>query len=134
MAADSNNDEYLTSYPLTEQYIEYMTVIEGDTQEDGIRIQQMQDLNDDIQSIVDKEEYEARQRDPEGTFWRDTRRTHSDDMDDEVRGIQARDRAQRRAEQVRERFQGSEETLRQNYRALQETLCTGRLQRLEAAQ
>eukprot|EP00971_Amphidinium_carterae_P050027 985906-Amphidinium_carterae.1 len=71
MAADSN--EYVTDYPLMEQYIEYMTIIEGDTKEDGIRLQQLQDLDDDIQSIVDKEHYEKREREeverPKQTYW-----------------------------------------------------------------
>eukprot|EP00971_Amphidinium_carterae_P350763 6491729-Amphidinium_carterae.2 len=73
-----------------------MTIIEGDAKEDAIRLQQLQDLEDDIQSIVDKEHYEElereEQKDPEGTFWRSTKRTHSDEMEDEVRRAQARDR------------------------------------------
>eukprot|EP00971_Amphidinium_carterae_P216231 4292295-Amphidinium_carterae.5 len=56
-----DRNEYVTDYPLKEQYIEYMTIIEGDTKEAGIRLQQLQDLDDDIRSIVDKEQYEERE-------------------------------------------------------------------------
>eukprot|EP00971_Amphidinium_carterae_P075042 1483078-Amphidinium_carterae.1 len=77
MAADSDNDN-ITSYPLTDEYLEYMTIIEGDTKEDAIRLQQLQDLDDDIQSVVDKEHYDEQRRlEVEG-------REHND-MDEEYR-------------------------------------------------
>eukprot|EP00971_Amphidinium_carterae_P320540 6371219-Amphidinium_carterae.1 len=115
MAADS--EEYVTDYPLKEQYIEYMTIIEGDTKEDGIRLQQLQDLDDDIQSISDKEYYEKREREKierqEQTYWgRNAQRTMQDEMDDAYRGEQARDRQLRRDERVQERFEGTEDQLR----------------------
>eukprot|EP00971_Amphidinium_carterae_P245020 4864872-Amphidinium_carterae.1 len=53
MAAD--NDEYtVTEYALKEHYLEFMTVIEGDTKEDEIRLRQIQDPEDDMQSTTTK--------------------------------------------------------------------------------
>eukprot|EP00971_Amphidinium_carterae_P144503 2863475-Amphidinium_carterae.1 len=41
---------------------EYMTHIQGDTEEDDIRLRQLQDLEDDRQSIVDKDYYDRVER------------------------------------------------------------------------
>eukprot|EP00971_Amphidinium_carterae_P200758 3983761-Amphidinium_carterae.1 len=60
MAAD-NDENTVADYALKEQYLEYMTVIEGDTKEDEIRLRQIQDLEDDMQSIDDKDFWDERE-------------------------------------------------------------------------
>eukprot|EP00971_Amphidinium_carterae_P152683 3026512-Amphidinium_carterae.1 len=96
MAAD-NDENTITDYALKEQYLEYRTVIEGDTPEDEIRLRQIQDIEDDVQSIEDKEFYDEREReereDPEGTFWRRSQlEDHQTEMEWAYHGEQARDR------------------------------------------
>eukprot|EP00971_Amphidinium_carterae_P279536 5549377-Amphidinium_carterae.1 len=70
MEAGNDNDEQYRIYELTEQHIEY---IQGDTQEDDIRLRQLQDLEDDMQSMDDQEHYDKREREeverPEHTYW-----------------------------------------------------------------
>eukprot|EP00971_Amphidinium_carterae_P249087 4944243-Amphidinium_carterae.1 len=39
--------------PLTEEHIAYLVPIEGDTQDDQVRLQQMRDIDDCMQSIID---------------------------------------------------------------------------------
>eukprot|EP00971_Amphidinium_carterae_P103906 2057554-Amphidinium_carterae.1 len=137
MAAD-NNENTVTDYALKEQYLDYMTVIEGDTPEDEIQLRQIQDIEDDMQSIDDKEYWDNREReereDPEGTFWtRSQLEDYQTEMEHSYRNGEARDRQLRRDEQERGRFPGTKEELqRLSMRdALKENLITGRRQRLQ---
>eukprot|EP00971_Amphidinium_carterae_P291830 5793029-Amphidinium_carterae.1 len=135
MAADKDVDT-VTDYGLKIEYLEYMTVIEGDTAEDEIRLKQIQDIEDDMQSIDDREYYDEREReereDPEGTFWRRSQlEGHQHEMDEAYRGEQARDRQLRRDEQERGKLPGTIEELQRMRDALKENLITGRRQRLQ---
>eukprot|EP00971_Amphidinium_carterae_P348236 6490395-Amphidinium_carterae.4 len=96
MEADAEEQDTI---PLDEQHITYLGPIEGDTQKDRIRLQQMSDIDDDMQSIIDGNIEEERRReereDLEGTFWsRNALRTVQDDMDDEGRYAEGRERQQ----------------------------------------
>eukprot|EP00971_Amphidinium_carterae_P031213 614454-Amphidinium_carterae.1 len=55
-----HDDDHI--YELNEQHIVYMTHIQGHTEEDDIRLQQLQDLEDDMQSIDDKDYYDRAER------------------------------------------------------------------------
>eukprot|EP00971_Amphidinium_carterae_P073318 1449751-Amphidinium_carterae.1 len=96
MEAGNDNDEVQHQiYPLTEQNIEYMEHIQGDTQEDDIRLRQLQDLEDDMQSIDDQEYDDKREREeverPKQTFWMRSRlEGHQHEMDEAFRGEKAR--------------------------------------------
>eukprot|EP00971_Amphidinium_carterae_P270653 5370983-Amphidinium_carterae.1 len=60
-------------YELIEQNLEYLTHLPGDTDEDATRIELIQVLEDDIQSIEDDEYYRKRRQEeidyPEQTYW-----------------------------------------------------------------
>eukprot|EP00971_Amphidinium_carterae_P046310 911593-Amphidinium_carterae.1 len=135
MAAD-NDENTVTDYALKEQYLEYMTVIEGDTPEDEIRLMQIQDIEDDTQSIDDKKYWDNREReereDPEGTYWtRSQLEDYQTEMEHSYRVGEARDRQLRRDEQERGRFPGTKEELQRLRDALKANLITGRRQRLQ---
>eukprot|EP00971_Amphidinium_carterae_P004290 85572-Amphidinium_carterae.1 len=129
--------------PLDEHHIDYLATIEGDTPEDEIRLQQMHVINDDMQSIID-ENIEAERRheeieEPEHAFWsRQLLHSAQNEMDDEGRYAEGRERQQRRGVQNRARHEGSEQALRERYQGLYQMVMRGRRQfrrqRLEAAQ
>eukprot|EP00971_Amphidinium_carterae_P244092 4846765-Amphidinium_carterae.1 len=63
MAAGSTEQRIVTTnYDLRTQHLEYMTVIEGDTEKDELRLRRIQDLEDDIQSIDDNEYWDKRRQ------------------------------------------------------------------------
>eukprot|EP00971_Amphidinium_carterae_P013093 258050-Amphidinium_carterae.1 len=102
MAADSDEVQHQI-YDLTEQYIEYMTHVQGDTEDDDIRLIQIQDLEDNMQSIDDQEYYDKREREeqerPKQTWWMRSRlEGHQHEMDEAYRGEEAGDRQLRRDE------------------------------------
>eukprot|EP00971_Amphidinium_carterae_P317199 6305988-Amphidinium_carterae.2 len=70
MEADEERERI---YDLSEVHIEYITHLPGDTAEDDIRLRQLQDLDDDIQSIDDQDFWDKRERDererPEQIYW-----------------------------------------------------------------
>eukprot|EP00971_Amphidinium_carterae_P348850 6490704-Amphidinium_carterae.3 len=127
--------------PLNEQNIAYLAPIEGDPQDDQVRLQQMRDdgdVDDDMQSIIDANIEAERRRDeredPEGTFWRRQQlETVQTWMDDEGRYAVGRERQQRRQEQGPARHDGSEAALHERHQALPQMVITGRRARLEAA-
>eukprot|EP00971_Amphidinium_carterae_P101910 2017269-Amphidinium_carterae.1 len=134
---EAGNDEH--NYELTEQHIEYMTHIQGDTEEDDIRLRQFNDLDDDIQSIDDQNFWDKREReereDPEGTFWsRQQLESYQTEMDMAARVGLQRERQERRDERDRGRFQGTIEDLTRMRDALRDIIITGRRQRLQEAQ
>eukprot|EP00971_Amphidinium_carterae_P092629 1834548-Amphidinium_carterae.1 len=136
MAADNDEVQNKFDYPLREEYVEYTTRIEGDTEADVIRLRQIQDLEDDIQSIDDKEYWDNREREeqerPEQIFWeRQQLEDHQTDMEHSYRLAEARDRQARRDERERGRFPGAMEDLQRMRQALKETIITGRRQRLQ---
>eukprot|EP00971_Amphidinium_carterae_P232755 4619352-Amphidinium_carterae.1 len=103
-------------YELNEHNMKYMTHIQGDMEEDDIRLRQIEHLEDDLQSIDDIEYHEKREQeereDPEGTFWRRSKlEGHQQAMDEAYRGEQARDRQERRRERSQIRFKGTKEEL-----------------------
>eukprot|EP00971_Amphidinium_carterae_P050982 1003802-Amphidinium_carterae.1 len=135
MAAD-NDENTVTDYALREQYLEYMTIIEGDTKEDKICLRQIQDLEDDMQSIDDREYWDNREREeterPEQIFWkRQQLEGYQTEMDHAYRWEEARDRQLRRDERERGRFPRTKEELQNMRDALKETLITRRRQRLQ---
>eukprot|EP00971_Amphidinium_carterae_P127726 2530319-Amphidinium_carterae.1 len=96
---------------LIEKNLEYLTHLPGDTDEDAVRIRQIEVLEDDIQSIDDEEYYKKRrqqeQDDPEGTFWhRSQYEGHQHNMEEAFRWEQARDRETRRDQGEQGRFRG----------------------------
>eukprot|EP00971_Amphidinium_carterae_P321663 6393785-Amphidinium_carterae.1 len=60
-------------YELIEKSLEYLTHLPGDTDEDAARIEQIQVLEDDIQSIEDEAYYKKREQEEkkyaEQTYW-----------------------------------------------------------------
>eukprot|EP00971_Amphidinium_carterae_P188491 3741474-Amphidinium_carterae.1 len=138
MAADNDEVQHQI-YVLTEQHVEYMTHIQGDTEDDDIRLRQIQDLEDDIQSIDDQEYYDKRRQeeldDPEGTFWRRSRlEGNQHKMDEAYCGEQTRDRQLHRDERQRGRFEVTMEDLARMRDALRDFIITGRRQRLQQVQ
>eukprot|EP00971_Amphidinium_carterae_P262708 5211429-Amphidinium_carterae.1 len=102
MAADNDEAQHWI-YDLTEQHVEHMTHIQGDTEDDDIRLRQIQDLEDDMQSIDDQEYYDKREREeqerPEQTWWMRSRlEEFQHEMDESYPGEEARDRQLRRDE------------------------------------
>eukprot|EP00971_Amphidinium_carterae_P189188 3755683-Amphidinium_carterae.1 len=125
---ESDDQEYI--YDLSEEHVEYMTHINGDTEEDDIRLRQLQDLEDDVQSIDDQNFWDKREReereDPEGTFWRRQQlESHQTEMEMAARVGEARDRQERREERKRGRFKGSLEDLKKMRDALRDIIITG---------
>eukprot|EP00971_Amphidinium_carterae_P033367 657073-Amphidinium_carterae.1 len=122
---------------LTAENIACILQIDRVAEDDGIRLQQMQDIDDDMQSqydqaIAERERHEEENEDPQALFEiRRLTRTIDDDWDDEGRAAEARERQERRQEQDRPRHQG---TLHQHYQALHQQVMTARRARLEAAQ
>eukprot|EP00971_Amphidinium_carterae_P088590 1753033-Amphidinium_carterae.1 len=94
MEAESNEDRI---YELNENNIEYMTHTQGDTDEDDVRLRQIEHLEDDIQSIDDDEHYNKRRQEeldrPEQIYWeRQALERHQHEMDEAYRWESARDR------------------------------------------
>eukprot|EP00971_Amphidinium_carterae_P294753 5852802-Amphidinium_carterae.1 len=104
--------------PLTKRNINMMEAIEHDTPEDRLRLQQMQDIDDDLQSITDeqtaeRERWEQENLDGQELFARDQMRTIHDQWNEEGRLAEAEIRQGRRQEQTRPRHEGSEQALRE---------------------
>eukprot|EP00971_Amphidinium_carterae_P187954 3730633-Amphidinium_carterae.1 len=123
-------------YDLTEKNLEYLTHLPGDTDEDAIRIRQIEVLDDDIQSIDDEEYYKKREKeereDPEGTFWRRSQlEGHHEAMMEAYRGEQARDREIRRDNGEQIRFRGTKAELQEMRNSLLAITVSGHRQRLQ---
>eukprot|EP00971_Amphidinium_carterae_P283309 5624693-Amphidinium_carterae.1 len=85
---EANDQEHI--YDLSEEHIEYMTHLPGDTAEDDIRIRQLQDLDDDIQSIDDHDFWDKREREeqerPQQIHWeRQQYESHQTEMEMQAR-------------------------------------------------
>eukprot|EP00971_Amphidinium_carterae_P047726 939926-Amphidinium_carterae.1 len=126
--------------PLTEKTVNYIIAIDEDTEEDRLRIQQMQDIDNDMQSIIDEqiaaqERWEEENEDPQARFAMEqlTWSIH-EQWNEEARHAEARERYERRQEQDRPRHEGTESALQERYQALHQMVITERRSRLEAAQ
>eukprot|EP00971_Amphidinium_carterae_P032469 639525-Amphidinium_carterae.1 len=90
-------------YDLEEHTLHYLTHLPGDTVSDDARIEQIQALEDDIESI-DDEVYEKKRRQeeldyPEETYWlRQANEGHHEHMMEEYRQTASMERIQRRDE------------------------------------
>eukprot|EP00971_Amphidinium_carterae_P082933 1640714-Amphidinium_carterae.1 len=108
-------DEERHRYDLSEHTLQYLTHLPGDTLDDDTRIEQIQVLEDDIQSIEDDEHYKKRRQeeidDPEDTYWNRRGEGHQEEMNDAYRWESARDRQLRRDERVQGRFRGTKAEL-----------------------
>eukprot|EP00971_Amphidinium_carterae_P262729 5212047-Amphidinium_carterae.1 len=123
--------------PLTEKTINYIIAMDKDTEEDRLCIQQVQDIDDDLQSIIDqhiRELWEEENEDGQARFAKEQMRTVQDDWDDDARAHEVQERYERRQEQDRPRHEGTESALRERYQALHQMVITGRGSGLEAAQ
>eukprot|EP00971_Amphidinium_carterae_P290751 5773523-Amphidinium_carterae.1 len=109
MEAGNNEDRI---YELHENNIEYMTHIQGDTDEDDTLLQQIVHLEDDIESIVDEEHYARIQRGEQDIM------DEGYNIPDSLRQCQARDRQGRREERAQTRFKGTKEELKKMRDAL----------------
>eukprot|EP00971_Amphidinium_carterae_P058047 1147973-Amphidinium_carterae.1 len=125
---------------LTEQMINYIIPIEKDTEEDRLRVQQMQDIDDDMQSITDeqiaaRERWEEENKDPQARFAMDQLTwSIQEQWNEEGRHAEARERYEQRQEQDRPRHEGTAASLQERYQVLHQMFITGRRSRLEAAQ
>eukprot|EP00971_Amphidinium_carterae_P261616 5190096-Amphidinium_carterae.1 len=82
--------------------IEYIAHLPGDTPDDDIRRQQIEHLEDDVESINDAEYYENRQ---------DETVDDEEDIPQQIRQRQAQERQLRRATRSGPRFTGTKEEL-----------------------
>eukprot|EP00971_Amphidinium_carterae_P071685 1417899-Amphidinium_carterae.3 len=126
-------------YPLMERTLNYIVAIDKDTEEDQIRLQQMLDIDNDLQSLIDarqeeQERWEEDNMDGQEGFARDQMKTIQDQWNEKGRHAEGRERQERRQEQTRARHEGSESARRERYQALHQMVITGRCSRLEAAQ
>eukprot|EP00971_Amphidinium_carterae_P344582 6485063-Amphidinium_carterae.2 len=125
-APEADNGDYMQHVTeIDGEYVEvrlnYVTAIDGDTQEDSIRINQLQDIHDDLQSQIDRE-HEARERreeaedDPQRLCEMRNMRTIHDEWDEARRHQEARVRLEQRQQEGRPRREGTAQALQEEVR------------------
>eukprot|EP00971_Amphidinium_carterae_P259799 5154647-Amphidinium_carterae.1 len=116
LPVEHGGDEGRNRYDLNEHTLQYLTHLPGDTESDDTRIEQIQVLEDDIESLDDDAYYKKRRQeeldDPEDAYWsRRQYEGHHEHMMEEYRASSAIERQQRRDERRQGRFRGTKKEL-----------------------